>query len=197
MALHSMRSPDLSRLYIQCAPDEQLADWPDERIWDELALRFAIDEEWTLDRGPMLEKGITGMRGFIAEPMQYGRLYLAGDAVHIGPPTGAKGLNLAAADVQVLAEGLTAWFRGADRRLLDAYSATCVRRVWRAQHVASWLTMLLHRDHACRDPLEAPLQLAQLDYLCASDAGSRMIAENYVGLDPINAPEPVLGGPSY
>lgn len=185
MALHSMRSLERSRFYMQCAPDEDLADWPDERIWDELETRLAIDEDWTLRRGPVLEKGITGMRSFVVEPMQFGCLYLAGDAAHIVPPTGAKGLNLAAADVQSLAEALTAWFTSADRTLLEGYSATCLDRVWRAQHVATWLTTLLHRNHGSEDELEAPLQLAQLDYLCSSRAGALMIAENYVGLDPL------------
>ncbi|MEA2228054.1 MAG: p-hydroxybenzoate 3-monooxygenase [Solirubrobacteraceae bacterium] len=185
MALHSMRSPEVSRLYIQCAPDEDLAKWTDDQIWDELEARLAIDDDWTLNRGPIREKGVTGMRSFVLEPMQYGRLYLAGDAAHIVPPTGAKGLNLAAADVRTLAAALTAWFAGGDESLLDAYSATCLERIWRAQHNATWLTKLLHRSPDAGD-MDARLQLAELEYVCTSPAGRTMIAENYVGLDPVS-----------
>jgi p-hydroxybenzoate 3-monooxygenase len=145
LALHSMRSPEVSRLYIQCATDEDPGRWPDDRIWDELEARLAIEDDWTLNRGPIREKAVIGMRSFVLEPMQWGRLYLAGDAAHIVPPTGAKGLNLAAADVRALAAALVAWLGEADGTLLDAYSSTCLERVWRAQHNATWLTGLLHR----------------------------------------------------
>ena len=143
-ALLSMRSPELSRLYLQCAPDEDLDLWPDERIWEELQTRLGVDG-WTLQEGPILEKGVTPMRSFVVEPMQWGRLYLAGDAAHIVPPTGAKGLNLAVRDVAALAEALVAWYRDGNAALLDAYSETCLRRVWRAEHFSWWMTTMLHR----------------------------------------------------
>jgi p-hydroxybenzoate 3-monooxygenase len=130
-ALLSLRSPTLSRLYVQCAPDEDIAEWPDERIWEELRLRLAL-QGWTLQEGPIAEKGITGMRSFVTEPMQHGRLFLAGDAGHIVPPTGAKGLNLAIHDVRILAEALVRWYASGNRTLLDLYSDACLRRVWRA-----------------------------------------------------------------
>jgi p-hydroxybenzoate 3-monooxygenase len=181
-ALHSMRSPELTRLYLQCAPDEDLDRWPDERIWEELQARFALTG-WTLGEGPLLEKGVTGMRSFVVEPMRYGRLYLAGDAAHIVPPTGAKGLNLAAADVRVLADALAHWYRSRDASLLDAYSETCLRRVWRAEHFSWWMTSMLHRHGD--DPFERRLQLAQLEYVCSSNAASTSLAENYVGLERV------------
>ena len=143
-ALLSMRSPELSRLYLQCATDENLDEWPDERIWEELQARLGVDG-WTLNEGPILEKGVTPMRSFVVEPMQWGRLFLAGDAAHIVPPTGAKGLNLAIRDVSVLAEALVEWYRSGDSGLLDAYSETCLRRVWRAEHFSWWMTTTLHR----------------------------------------------------
>src|SRR3954471_10835705 len=143
-ALLSLRSPQLSRYYVQCRPDDDLGEWPDERIWRELQARTGLDG-WTLHEGPVLEKGITGMRSFVAEPMRHGRLFLAGDAAHIVPPTGAKGLNLAISDVQVLAEALVDWFASGRERLLDAYSQTCLRRVWRAQLFSNWMTSMLHR----------------------------------------------------
>ena len=181
-ALHSMRSPELTRLYLQCAPDEDLADWPDERIWEELQARFAL-AGWTLGEGPIVEKGVTGMRSFVVEPMRYGRLYLAGDAAHIVPPTGAKGLNLAAADVRVLADALAHWYRSGDASLLDAYSETCLRRVWRAEHFSWWMTSMLHRHGD--DPFEGRLQLSQLEYVCSSPAAAASLAENYVGLERV------------
>jgi p-hydroxybenzoate 3-monooxygenase len=179
-ALHSMRSAQLTRLYLQCAPDEDLAAWPDERIWEELQARFALPG-WKLGEGPIVEKGITGMRSFVVEPMRYGRLYLAGDAAHIVPPTGAKGLNLAAADVRVLAHALARWYRTGDASLLDSYSDTCLRRVWRAEHFSWWMTSMLHR--AGDDPFEGRLQLSQLEYVCSSRSASTSLAENYVGLE--------------
>jgi p-hydroxybenzoate 3-monooxygenase len=181
-ALHSMRSPELTRLYLQCAPNEDLDLWPGERIWEELQARFAL-AGWTLGEGPIVEKGVTGMRSFVVEPMRYGRLYLAGDAAHIVPPTGAKGLNLAAADVRVLADALAHWYRSRDTSLLDAYSDTCLRRVWRAEHFSWWMTSMLHRHGD--DPFESRLQLSQLEYVCSSRAAATSLAENYVGLDRV------------
>jgi p-hydroxybenzoate 3-monooxygenase len=181
-ALHSLRSPQISRLYLQCDPNDDLHNWPNERIWRELRLRFATDDGWTLADGPILEKGITPMRSFVAEPMQYGRLYLAGDAAHIVPPTGAKGLNLAIGDVRVLAQALVDWFQTGRTHLLEHYTATCLSRVWRAQHFAWWMTMMLHR-HDGADELERQLQLAQLEYVTRSQAAATSLAENYVGYE--------------
>ena len=181
-ALHSMRSPELTRLYLQCAPDEDLEGWPDERVWGELQARFAISG-WTLGEGPIIEKGVTGMRSFVVEPMRHGRLFLAGDAAHIVPPTGAKGLNLAAADVRVLADALAHWYRSGDSASLDAYSDTCLRRVWRAEHFSWWMTSMLHR--VGDDPFEGRLQLSQLEYVCSSPAAATSLAENYVGLERV------------
>jgi p-hydroxybenzoate 3-monooxygenase len=182
-ALHSMRSPKISRLYLQCRPDDSLDHWSDERIWSELQLRFAVDG-WQLAEGPILEKSITGMRSLIAEPMQFGRLFLAGDAAHIVPPTGAKGLNLAVADVRVLAQGIVDWYRGGRTTLLDRYSATCLRRVWRAEHFSWWMTSMLHRFDD-EGPFEDRLHLSQLRYVCTSRAAAASLAENYVGLDQV------------
>jgi p-hydroxybenzoate 3-monooxygenase len=183
-ALHSLRSPELSRLYVQCPPDDDIADWPDERIWDELHRRLARDDGWSLEEGPIVEKGIAPLRSFVTEPMQYGRLYLAGDAVHIVPATGAKGLNLAVSDVRVLAEGLAQWFQSGDEALLDAYSATCLRRVWRTQHFAWWMTSMLHR-YPGHDDFGRRLQRSQLEYVCSSGAAAATLAENYVGLERV------------
>ncbi|HEX2304339.1 MAG TPA: 4-hydroxybenzoate 3-monooxygenase [Gaiella sp.] len=180
-ALLSMRSPELSRLYLQCAPDEDLGLWPDERIWAELQMRLGT-EGWTLHEGPILEKGVTPMRSFVVEPMQWGRLYLAGDAAHIVPPTGAKGLNLAVRDVQVLAGALVAWYRDGNRSRLDAYSETCLRRVWRAEHFSWWMTTMLHRSPTA-DEFTLRLQQSQLRYLRKSRVAATSLAENYVGVD--------------
>jgi p-hydroxybenzoate 3-monooxygenase len=179
-ALLSLRSPELSRLYVQCRHDEDIAGWPDERIWEELQLRLGLDG-WALAEGPVLEKGITGMRSFVVEPMQHGRLFLAGDAAHIVPPTGAKGLNLAISDVRILAESLIGWYEGGDRDGLDAYSERCLRRVWRAEHFSYWMTTMLHRGER-HDPFERRLQLSQLRYVTSSRAAATSLAENYVGL---------------
>ncbi len=179
-ALLSLRSPELSRLYVQCRPDEDIGEWPDDRIWDELQARLGVDG-WTLAEGPVLEKGVTGMRSFVAEPMQHGRLYLAGDAAHIVPPTGAKGLNLAIADTRRLAEALVEWFATGDPSGLETYSADCLRRVWRAEHFSYWMTSMLHRDEAAGE-FGRRLQLAQLRYLTTSTAAATTLAENYVGL---------------
>jgi p-hydroxybenzoate 3-monooxygenase len=180
-ALHSMRGPEVSRFYLQVAPDEDIAAWPDERIWDELAARLETVPGWTLATGPLIEKGITAMRSFVAEPMQYGRLFLAGDAAHIVPPTGAKGLNLAAFDVTVLTEAFAEWYSSGDTTLLDGYSRACLRRVWRAQHFSWWMTTLLH-TFADYDAYDRRLQQSYLDYVCSSEAASTSLAENYVGL---------------
>jgi p-hydroxybenzoate 3-monooxygenase len=180
-ALHSMRSPKVTRLYLQVAPDEDVANWPDERIWEELRARFATDDGWTLADGPLLEKGVTTMRSFVVEPMQHGRLYLAGDAAHIVPATGAKGLNLAVADVRILAEALDAWYRTGRAELLDAYSAACLRRVWRVQQFSWWMTSMLHLFDG-GGGFDRRLQLSQLAYVCSSEAAATSLAENYVGL---------------
>lgn len=179
-ALLAMRSPTLSRLYLQCAPDEDLAAWSDDRIWAELQRRSERDG-FRLAEGPILQRGITPMRSFVADPMQCGRLYLAGDAAHIVPPTGAKGLNLAAADVAVLTRAITAFYRHGATDKLDAYSATCLRRIWKVQRFSWWMTTLLHRffDHT---PFEQQMQAAELDYVFSSRAASLALAENYVGL---------------
>ncbi len=182
-ALLSLRSPELSRLYVQCRPDENLDGWPDERIWEELQLRLGLPG-WTLAEGPVLEKGVTGMRSFVVEPMQHGRLYLAGDAAHIVPPTGAKGLNLALHDVRVLAEAIVDWYGRGSSGGLDAYSETCLRRVWRAEHFSWWMTSMLHRAEQ-QDDFDVKLQLAQLRYVTTSEAAARSLAENYVGLEAV------------
>ena len=176
-ALHSMRSPVLSRFYLQCERDADPGDWPDERIWDELRTRLALD----LASGPIVETGVTPMRSFVVEPMQSGRLFLAGDAAHIVPPTGAKGLNLAVADVRVLAAALRDHFAAGDDAGLRAYSDTCLRRVWRAEHFSWWMTSMLHRfpDGA---GFEEKLQRSQLEYVVGSEAAATTLAENYVGL---------------
>jgi p-hydroxybenzoate 3-monooxygenase len=183
-ALHSMRSPELTRLYLQVEPDEPIERWPDERIWEELQARLGTDDGWTLAEGEILEKGVTGMRGFVVEPMRFGRLLLAGDAAHIVPPTGAKGMNLAVADVRLLAEALAAWYGDGGTGLLDAWSATCLRRVWRAQDFSTWMTTLLHRSPA-DDDFQLRLQRARLEYVTGSEAAARSLAENYVGLERV------------
>lgn len=179
-SLLSMRSPTVSRLYLQCAPDEDLGEWSDRRIWDELALRLSRDG-FTLGQGPITQRGVTQMRSFVAEPMRHGRLFLVGDAAHIVPPTGAKGLNLAAADVAVLARALTAWFTHGDTAPAEAYSATCLRRVWRIQRFSWWMTSMLHRfpDHS---GFERRTQAAELDALLSSEAAQVAMAEVYTGL---------------
>jgi p-hydroxybenzoate 3-monooxygenase len=180
-ALHSMRTPEITRLYLQCAPDEDLAQWPDARIWEELQRRLATCDGRRLTEGAILQKGVTGMRSFVAEPMQSGRLYLAGDAAHIVPPTGAKGLNLAVADVRVLAAALTEFYASGNVQLLDRYSETCLRRVWLVQRFSLWMTSVLHRLPG-NDRFEERRQLADLEYLTSSRAAAQAFAENYVGL---------------
>lgn len=181
-ALHSMRSPTLSRFYLQVPPDADLDDWPDGRIWDELKARLETVPGFTLTTGDIVEKGVTPMRSFVIEPMQYGRLYLAGDAAHIVPPTGAKGLNLAVADVRVLTEALAAYFETGSTELLDGYSAACLKRVWRAQHFSWWMTTLLHTFDS-DDAYGRRLQLSYLDYVTSSEAAATTLAENYVGYE--------------
>ena len=182
-ALLSMRSPEIVRLYLQCAPDEDLEAWSDDRIWSELAARSA-HEGFTLNQGPILQRGVTPMRSFVAEPMRHGRLFLAGDSAHIVPPTGAKGLNLAAADVAVLARALERFFRDGDQAGMDAYSATCLDRVWKAERFSWWMTSTLHR-FADQSPFDRRVQLAELSFLAGSTAAATALAENYVGL-PLN-----------
>jgi p-hydroxybenzoate 3-monooxygenase len=179
-ALLSMRTPQISRLYLQCDPEEDINEWPDERVWQELHTRLASDG-WKLTEGPILQKGITGMRSFVVEPMQYGRLFLAGDSAHIVPPTGAKGLNLAIADVQVLARGLEQFYTTGRQCQLNKYSANCLRRVWRVQRFSWWMTSMLHR-FPDENPFDQRRQLAELDYVTSSHAASQSLAENYVGL---------------
>jgi p-hydroxybenzoate 3-monooxygenase len=179
-ALLSLRTRELSRYYVQCTPDEDLSLWPDERIWEELQLRVGL-EGWTLAEGPILEKGVTGMRSYVVEPMQYGRLFLAGDAAHIVPPTGAKGLNLAIGDVRQLAEMIVDWYRSGDDAVLERYSAACLRRVWRAEHFSWWMTTMLHLPPD-EDPFGYRLRLSQLRYVTGSTPAATSLAENYVGL---------------
>ena len=178
-ALHSLRSPQVSRLYLQVDPDEDIAAWPDERIWAELQRRFALPG-WELKEGPILDKGIIPMRSFVSAPMRYRRLFLAGDAAHIVPPTGAKGLNLALGDVALLAEALAALLRG-DPARADNYSDQCLGRVWRRTHFSWWMTSMLHTVPGA-NPIDAQLQLAQLRYVTSSRAMAASLAENYTGL---------------
>ena len=180
-ALLSMRTPQVSRLYLQCKPDENIELWPDERIWKELQTRLASEENWKLIEGPVIQKGITKMHSFVAEPMQYGRLFLAGDAAHIVPPTGAKGLNLAVADVRVLARALAEFYKSGSETLLSQYSEKCLRRVWKVQRFSWWMTSMLHRFET-DTPFDRRRQLAELDYVTSSRAASKSLAENYVGL---------------
>ena len=181
-ALATMRSPTLSRLYIQCAPDEDLAAWSDDRIWAELHARLArhdgLDQ---VNEGPILQKGITAMRSYVVEPMRYGRLFLAGDAAHIVPPTGAKGMNLAIADIRILARAIEAFCQGRGSELLNGFSAKALARIWKAQRFSWWMTSMLHRFDG-GDPFEHKVQVAELDYICRSRAGAMTLAENYVGL---------------
>jgi p-hydroxybenzoate 3-monooxygenase len=181
-ALLSMRSPELSRLYIQCAPDEDIREWPDERVWQELYTRLATaDGKWKLTEGPIIQKGVTGMRSFVVEPMQHGKLFLAGDAAHIVPPTGAKGLNLAAADVYVLARALAEFYKSGKKDAIENYSAKCLRRVWKAQRFSWWMTSMLHLFNT-DNAFDQRRQLAELDYVTSSRAAAQSLAENYVGL---------------
>ncbi|MFI5776120.1 4-hydroxybenzoate 3-monooxygenase [Nocardia sp. NPDC051570] len=179
-ALHSMRSESTSRLYLQVDAAEDLADWPDERIWDALALRLGHGQDgWELERGDLTGKAVLPMRSFVSAPMRYGRLFLAGDAAHIVPPTGAKGLNLAVADVTLLSRALRALVREGSTRLADDYSESALRRVWRCTHFSWWMTSMLHTS---RDEFDSRLQLSQLEWVASSTAAATGLAENYAGL---------------
>jgi p-hydroxybenzoate 3-monooxygenase len=179
-ALHSMRSPTVSRLYLQVPNGTDPADWPDERIWAELATRLGHDQDgWRLTPGPITDKSVLPMRSFVQTPMRHGRLFLAGDAAHIVPPTGAKGLNLAIADVARLGRALTALLRDKDPSLAERYSDEALHRVWRCTHFSWWMTTMLH---ASGDPFDAQLQLSQLRWVASSRAGAAGLAENYAGL---------------
>ncbi len=180
-ALVSTRSPELQRLYIQCDPDDDIARWSDAMILEELQVRLVTRDNWQLLVGPIIQKSILAMRSFVIEPMQYGRLFLAGDAAHIVPPTGAKGLNLAVADVRHLSLALTVFYQENRTDLLEAYSTTCLRRVWRAEHFSWWMTSMLHR-FPDDDAFGQRMQRAQLDYTVGSRAAATSLAENYVGL---------------
>jgi p-hydroxybenzoate 3-monooxygenase len=178
-SLYSMRSPTVSRLYLQVGVDEDLRDWPDERIWHELQIRHA-SEGWRVSEGPILERGVTPMRSYVCEPMRYGSLFLAGDAAHIVPPTGAKGLNLAVNDARLLAAALSEWYEQGSAAGLERYSETALRRVWRAQDFSNYMTQMLHDTG--EGPFARRLQLARLEYLEGSEAAARTFAENYCGL---------------
>jgi len=180
-ALVSTRSPDIQRLYFQCDPHDEVGNWSDERIWAEFRARLATHDGWAPREGPVIQKNIVAMRSFVCETMRYGRLFLAGDAAHIVPPTGAKGLNLAVADVRVLAQALTGFYADGRHDLLDAYPETALRRIWRAEHFSWWMTSMLHRFPG-NDPFQERLQLAELGYVTSSRAKATTLAENYVGL---------------
>ena len=180
-ALVSTRSPELQRMYIQCDPQDDIANWSDTMILEELQARLATTDNWKLLVGPIIQKSILAMRSFVIEPMQYGRLFLAGDAAHIVPPTGAKGLNLAIADVRHLARAITLFYQQNQTHLLETYSTTCLRRVWRTEHFSWWMTSMLHR-FPDDDAFQQRMQRAQLDYTVSSRAAATSLAENYAGL---------------
>ena len=180
-ALCSMRSRSRSRYYLQCALDEKIEEWPDERFWDELRLRLDATAAGQLVTGPSIEKSIAPLRSFVAEPMRFGRLFLAGDAAHIVPPTGAKGLNLAASDIHYLSSALIDYYASGKTMELDVYSAKCLRRIWQAERFSWWLTNLLHWFPE-NGPFGQKIQRAELEYLVGSAAASASLAENYVGL---------------
>ena len=180
-ALFSMRTPSVTRLYLQCEPDEDVDRWSDDRIWSELQARLQTTDGWRPNEGPILQKGVTGMRSVVAEPMRYGRMFLAGDAAHIVPPTGAKGLNLAMADVSRLAEAIGGFFDSGREDLLDEYSNRGLRRTWRAQRFSWWMTTMLHRS-STDTAFDRRRQLADLEYLVSSRAAMTSLAENYVGM---------------
>jgi len=180
-ALVSTRSPQIQRLYLQCNPSDETSQWPDARIWEELRVRLSGEDGLRLAEGRIFQKGVIAMRSFVVEPMQHGRLFLAGDAAHIVPPTGAKGLNLAAADVRLLAQALAEFYASGSAQPLERYSETALRRVWRAEHFSWWMTSMLHHFHD-ETPFHHRLQLSQLRYVAGSRAAATMLAENYVGL---------------
>jgi p-hydroxybenzoate 3-monooxygenase len=180
-ALLTMRTTEVSRLYLQVPHDEEISAWSDDRIWSELRARTAADGDWKLNEGAIFQKGITGMRSYVVEPMQYGKMFLAGDAAHIVPPTGAKGLNLAVADVRIMAQAFAEFYKSGKTHLLERYSEIVLRRVWKAQRFSWWMTSMLHRfdtDNA----FDERRQIAELDYVTSSRAAMTTLAENYVGL---------------
>jgi p-hydroxybenzoate 3-monooxygenase len=183
---HMLRTSTISRFYVECDPDDDIANWPDDRIWFELRTRLAT-QGWKLQEGPILEKAITELRSYVCEPMQFGNLYLAGDAAHIVPPTGAKGMNLAINDARLLAAAIGEWYRSGDRSKLDGYSAACLGRVWRVQEFSTWMSWMLHRlpDDTPNREFRAQLQRAQLRHVCTSRAAATDFAENYVGIDDL------------
>ncbi|THE10428.1 4-hydroxybenzoate 3-monooxygenase [Bacillus timonensis] len=179
-ALVSTRSPEIQRYYLQVDPNDDIKNWSDDRIWEELHARVDMDG-WRLTDGPIIQKNIVSMRSFVCETMRYGRLFLAGDSAHIVPPTGAKGLNLAVADIQVLAKGITEFYKEGKEETLEHYSDICLRRVWKAQRFSNWMTTMLHRDFE-HSSFEHGIQLAELEYVTSSRAAMTSLAENYVGL---------------
>ena len=180
-ALLTMRTREISRLYLQVPFDEDIESWPDDRIWSELRMRTAADGDWKLSEGPIFQKNIAGMRSYVVEPMQYGKMFLAGDAAHIVPPTGAKGLNLAVADVRIMAQGFVEFYKTGKTSLLERYSELCLRRVWKAQRFSWWMTSMLHRFDT-DSAFDRRRQIAELDYVTSSRAAMTSLAENYVGL---------------
>ena len=180
-ALVSTRSPDIQRMYLQCEPTDRIENWSDDRIWEEFRARLSTRDGWAPKEGEIFNKVIVGMRSFVTEPMQYGRLYLAGDSAHVVPPTGAKGLNLAAADVRVLSRAIMEFYRSGKTNLLDGYTSTALRRIWKAQRFSWWMTSMLHRFPGA-DDFQHRVQIAELDYVTSSRAASTALAENYVGL---------------
>jgi p-hydroxybenzoate 3-monooxygenase len=180
-ALLTMRTHEVSRLYLQVPHDEDINSWSDDRIWSELRLRTAADGDWKLKEGPIFQKNIASMRSYVVEPMQYGKMFLAGDAAHIVPPTGAKGLNLAVADVRRMAQAFVEFYKTGNTHLLDRYSETCLRRIWKAQRFSWWMTSMLHRFDT-NNPFDERRQIAELDYVTSSRAAMTSLAENYVGL---------------
>ncbi|AIY40942.1 P-hydroxybenzoate hydroxylase [Collimonas arenae] len=180
-ALVSTRSPTVQRLYFQCDPKDDVSNWSDDRIWSELNMRLACEDGWALKEGRIFQKNIIGMRSFVSTPMQYGRLFLAGDAAHIVPPTGAKGMNLAVSDVRLLARGFEQFYGKGNQELLAGYTATALKRVWRAEHFSWWMTSMLH-TFADASPFQQELQRAELEYVVSSRAAATALAENYVGL---------------
>jgi p-hydroxybenzoate 3-monooxygenase len=180
-SLFSMRSMQITRLYLQCTPDEDLTKWPDHRVWEELNARMHTEDGWSPAIGRVIQKGVTGMRSFVIEPMQFGRLFLAGDAAHIVPPTGAKGLNLAISDVHILSQAMEAFYKSGRHDLLDQYSAKCLRRIWKVQRFSWWMTSMLHLFPGS-DGFDHRRQIAELDYTTSSRAAMTSLAENYVGL---------------
>ncbi len=180
-ALCSQRSKTRSRYYLQCALADKVSEWSDEMFWEELKRRLPGELARDLDTGPSIEKSIAPLRSFVAEPMRYERLFLAGDAAHIVPPTGAKGLNLAAADVHFLSRALTAWYQENDATLMDTYSTDCLRRIWKVERFSAWMTQMLH-EFPGEDEFAPRIREAELDYLFSSDSMMASLAENYVGL---------------